>query len=150
MGASSFAQLLEQRKNQIEKKSLSERRRISRWRLALAELGLKINKWLDEPIKRKLVELSTYDKTIDEERLGTYAVKGWAVSLGGRRVTFDPVATYVVGAFGRVDIVGPTAKFILLREKDDGHWSLLDPSDPRRLAPLTKDVFERTLLTALG
>lgn len=150
MGASTFTQRLEQRKKQIERSSPSEKQRIGRWRLALGELGIKIRRWLDEPIKKRLVEVLAYDKTISEERLGSYVVKGWTVTLGGRRVTFDPVATYVVGAFGRVDIVGPATKFILVREKDDGHWSLIDSSDPRRSEPLTQDVFERILLASLG
>lgn len=150
MGASTFTQRLEQRKKQLEKTSQSEKNRLGRWRLALGELGIKIRRWLDEPAKKRLVEVLTFEKTISEERLGSYQVKGWIVALGGRQVIFDPVATYVVGAFGRVDIVGPAAKFTLLREKDDGHWSLVNPSDPRRFEPLTKDVFERTLLAALG
>ena len=150
MGASTFTQRLEQRKKEIEKNSHSDKSRITRWRLALGELSIKIRRWLDEPIKKNLVDVSAYDKTLHEERLGAYKVKGLVVSLGGQRVTFDPVATYVVGAFGRVDMVGPVAKFTLVREKDDEHWSLIDSNDPRRLVPLTKEVFERTLLAALG
>ena len=150
MGASTFTQRLEQRKKEIEKTSQSEKNRIGRWRLALGELSIKIRRWLDEPIKKSLVEVTSYEKTLHEERLGAYKVKGLIVSLGGRRVTFDPVGTYVVGAFGRVDMVGPVAKFMLVREKDDGHWSLTNPNDPRQLEPLTKEVFERILLEALG
>ena len=150
MGASTFTQRLEQRKKEVEQNSHAEKNRGGRWRLALGELSIKIRRWLDEPIKRKLVEVSAYEKTLNEERLGAYEVKGLIVSLGQQRVTFDPVATYVVGAFGRVDMIGPAAKFTLVRERDDGHWSLINPIDPRLREPLTKDLFERRLLEALG
>jgi len=150
MGDNSFTQLLEKKKQEIEKNSATSRRRLARWRMALGELGMKLSKWLDVPIKKHVVTLERNPKEIVEELLGPYTVNAWTVTIGGRRVVFDPIATYVVGSFGRVDVVGPAASFKLIREKDDGHWSLVDPSDPRLAIPLTKEVFEKVILAAIG
>lgn len=150
MGDNSFTQLLEKKKHEIEKNSTSSKRRLSRWRMALFELDVKLSKWLEAPIKKQVVTLAKSPKSIVEELLGPYTVNAWTVTIGGRKVVFDPAGTYVVGAYGRVDVLGPAAKFKLIREKDDGHWSLVDPSDPRVATPLTKEIFEKILLAAIG
>ncbi len=150
MGDNSFTQLLVKKKHQFEKNSASSKRRLSRWRMALIELGMKLSKWLEAPISKQVVTLEKSSKSITEELLGPYTVNAWTVTIGGRRVIFDPIATYVVGSYGRVDVVGPAARFKLIREKDDGHWSLVDPSDPRITTPFTKEVFEKILLAAIG
>jgi hypothetical protein len=150
MGDNNFTRQLEKKKQEIEKNSVASKRRLGRWRMALGELGFKLSKWLDAPIKKQVVTLARNRKEIVEELLGSYPVNTWIVTIGGRRVVFDPIATYVVGGFGRVDVVGPAASFKLIREKDDGHWSLVDPSDPRLAIPLTKEVFEKILLAAIG
>lgn len=150
MGDNGFTQQLERKKQEIEKHSVASKRRLARWKMALGELGTKLSKWLDVPIKKHVVTLTRSPKEIVEELLGSYTVNAWIVTIGGRRVVFDPIATYMVGGFGRVDVAGPAASFKLVREKDDGHWSLVDPSDPRRIIPLTKENFEKALLTAIG
>lgn len=150
MGDNSFTQLLEKKKHEIEKNSASSKRRLSRWKMALIELEMKLSKWLEAPIKKHVVTLAKSPKSIAEELLGQYTVNTCTVMISGRRVVFDPIATYVVGSYGRVDVVGPAAKFKLIREKDDGHWSLVDLSDPRVATPLTKEVFEKILLAAIG
>lgn len=150
MGDNSFTQLLEKKKHEIEKNSASSKRRLSRWRMALIELEMKLSKWLEAPIKKHVVTLAKSPKAIVEELLGQYTVNTCTVTISGRRVVFDPIGTYVVGAYGRVDVLGPATGFKLIREKDDGHWSLVDPSDPRVATPLTKDVFEKILLAAIG
>ncbi len=150
MSTSTFTQRLEQRKKESEGKARPDKIRIDRWRVALMELRSKIRKWLDDPLKKKLIELTEFEKELHEDRVGAYKVKGVIVSLGRQRIVFDPVATYVIGAFGRVDVVGPAAKFTLIRQKDDVHWSLVNPNDPRQFEPFTKETFEQTLLQALG
>jgi hypothetical protein len=150
MGDNGFTQLLEKKKQAIEKNSVASKRRLGRWRMALGELGMKLTKWLDLPVKKHVVTLSRSPKEIIEELLGPYSVQKWTVTIGDRRVVFDPIATYVVGSYGRVDVIGPAASFKLIREKDDGHWSLVDPSDARLAVPLTKEIFEKILLAAIG
>jgi len=150
MGHSDFTELLEKKRQQIEKNSAASKRRLGRWRMALGELGMKLSKWLDVPVRKKVVTLERSQKEIFEEALGSYSVTVWTVTIGGRRIVVEPIATYVVGSFGRVDVVGPAASFRLVREKDDGHWSLVDPSDPRITTPLTQEVFERIILAAIG
>ena len=150
MGDNSFIQLLERKKLAIAKNSVASKRRLARWRMALGELDMKLTKWLELPVKKHVVSLSRSPKEIIEVPLGPYSVQKWIVTIGDRRVEFDPIATYVVGGYGRVDVVGPAANFKLIREKNDGHWSLVDPSDARLAVALTKENFEKILLAAIG
>jgi len=150
MGDPKFTELLAEKKKREQHVSMTSKRRLGRWRMSLGELGMKMRNWLDDPIKKGVLELTTRKKQIAEELVGTYEVNVWDVKLGSKVVTFEPIATYVIGAFGRVDVKGPAAGFRLIRESDTGHWSMADPSDPRRTTPLTKELFQEILLSALG
>lgn len=150
MSDTAFSDQLARKKKQLEQPTADVKRRIGRWRLALGELGIKLQKWLDDPVRKQIVTIEKVKKDISEELAGTYEVHGWLVKLGTKTVHFDPVATYVVGSYGRVDVKGPAGTFRLIREKDDGHWSVVDAANPTTTYPLTKALFQDMLLTALG
>jgi hypothetical protein len=57
---------------------------------------------------------------INEERLGSYATKRLVLRIGTDEVVFNPVGTLVIGARGRVDMVGSAgdARFLLVPSDD--------------------------------
>jgi hypothetical protein len=64
------------------------------------------------------------DKTITEGLIGTYSVPVLQIKLPAGVLYVDPVARYVIGADGRVDLYSwPTLQRLLLIRRDD-KWVL--------------------------
>jgi hypothetical protein len=59
---------------------------------------------------------------LEEEHLGQYQADSMTILLGSDKVSLTPVGTLLIGAKGRVDMVGPagTVKFILAGKQSDG------------------------------
>ena len=64
------------------------------------------------------VHITRGTKQINEEYIGTYDVKFLEVQIGTIKINFDPIGTRILGAKGRVDMLGPhgTVKFVLVPE----------------------------------
>jgi hypothetical protein len=53
-------------------------------------------------------------KTIDEELIGEYSVPTRAILIGTYRVRLDPIGANIIGAHGRIDMIGPYGKSTFL------------------------------------
>jgi len=85
-----------------------------------------------------------------ERLLGTYEVPTLEVHVGPRRLYVEPVARYVFGADGRVDILSsPSLNHVVLARQGD-QWKLYDqqrtpldvPWDATHFTSLSKDLAE--------
>lgn len=101
-----------------------------------------------------------------EEALGSYEIESAKVRLGTKTLSIVPVGTFVIGAFGRVDVTGPNGKvtWLLLGERmESAVWHVVHPvSVPSALrspsarstrgtfVPLTKDLFEQLFVDLFG
>jgi len=47
---------------------------------------------------------------LTEEDLGRYDVESLELVLASRKLTFEPIETMLIGAFGRIEVSGPTGK----------------------------------------
>ncbi len=111
-----------------------ERRR--EWIGAVKQLYAKVeDDLLAESIKRRLVSVSRVDKVIKEEYLGTYRVPELVLDIKGEIVRFSPKGRNVVGAKGRVDLVGDIDAVTLVLEPA-GHWSVVVSRVPRQVVTL--------------
>lgn len=90
-----------------------EKRR-SEWLQSLNRLYSQIESFLDKYISAKQI-LRRY-RTIDlnEEYIGYYKAKQLTLKVGRQEVNFVPIGTMILGARGRVDVVGPTGRVQLL------------------------------------
>lgn len=81
-----------------------------------------VKSWLEDYHSKGLVKYSYTNKNITEENIGSYEVKKLDLTLAGSRVTFDPIGTLLIGAKGRIDLVGPkeTIKFVLVDKSSKG------------------------------
>jgi hypothetical protein len=61
---------------------------------------------LAESIAQGLVTVSRSEKKIKEEYLGTYRVPELILDISGESVRFSPKGRNIIGARGRVDLVG--------------------------------------------
>lgn len=90
---------------------------------------------LAESIAQELVTVSFADKEIKEERLGTYKVPELILNISGETVRFSPKGRNIIGAKGRVDLVGDMDAMTLVLEPS-GQWSVVLSRAPRNVAAL--------------
>jgi hypothetical protein len=91
------------------------------------------------------VELAEQEKNVSEEFVGQYTVPELVLRVGDERVIFSPKGINVVGAAGRIDVVGDRGEAILVwRGGDD--WNIVVSRVPVvRLVPLTAESFADVL-----
>ncbi len=95
-----------------------------------ADRGLELDEWLEqvdffysvissylkEYIDRDQITLRKSPLKIFEERIGEYST--WTITLlfGSKQIKFEPIGTNLIGARGRIDLLGPNGKvkFVLV------------------------------------
>lgn len=86
------------------------------WLQQLSKFYKKVEGFLEEYLKNKKVLLNYTEKEIFEEYIGSYSVKVLNIELGNHKIKFEPIGTNLIGAKGRVDLIGANGqiKFILV------------------------------------
>lgn len=62
---------------------------------------------------------------ISEETLGNYEAPGLQIRIGAAGISFEPIASVVLGGYGRVDVSGPNGQMKLIA----GDARSFDPED---------------------
>ncbi|MDB5309868.1 MAG: hypothetical protein JWO38_4070 [Gemmataceae bacterium] len=119
--------------------------RVAEWRKAVDTLFARIRPWCEalsgSPAVCKNINL------VREERSGEYLVRElFVIPIGGDRLidplmVFTPVAAWVVGWDGRVDMTGPGDRYILNYSRAAGAWYHVPNYLPYRQLPLTETLF---------
>jgi hypothetical protein len=99
---------------------------------------------LAESIAQRLVTVSHQEKEIKEEYLGTYRVPELILDIKGETVRFSPKGRNIIGANGRVDLVGELDAMTLLLEPV-GHWTVVLSRVPRHVAALDAKTLAEAL-----
>lgn len=125
-----------------------ERRR--EWIGAVEQLYRKITgELLADDIEKGLVTVSRVVKEIKEEYLGTYEVPELILDISGQTVRFSPKGRNIVGAKGRVDLVGELDAITLILEPA-GHWSVVVSRVPRHVVSLDRRALAEALPRVMG
>jgi hypothetical protein len=83
-------------------------------------------------------------RTLTEELIGSYTVPSLRIHHPAATLLLEPVARYVVGASGRVDLaVFPSYDKLLIVRGDDGGWRFASASREDFEEPWTRDDFVR-------
>ncbi|MCX5654961.1 MAG: hypothetical protein NTY65_09975 [Planctomycetota bacterium] len=90
------------------------------WINDVTKLLSQIRKWCE----REDWEVTQHEKCVTEELLGTYTVPLLRIRPPGGFLYVEPVARYVIGAEGRIDIYSSPAMNRMLLVLQDGHWTL--------------------------
>jgi len=96
------------------------------------------------PIAQRLVTVSRGKKKIEEEDLGTYWAPELNLDISGETVRFSPKGRDIMGAKGRVDLVGELDAVTLVLEPA-GHWSVVLSRVPRYVAALDSKTLAEAL-----
>jgi len=101
--------------------------------------------YLAGPIAEGSVVVSQGDKTIVEEFIGQYIAPELTLQVGDEKVVFSPKGTNIVGASGRIDLIGEMGIKTLVVQRD-GRWGIVATRTPTlKVVPLDKE----SLLSAL-
>lgn len=112
---------------------------------AVQALHGRIGNLLAEPIRQNMVRLQQRKKDLTENYIGTYSIDDLSLVIGDEQVRFSPRGRNIVGAEGRVDVVGERGEAILILGHDE-KWGLVESREPKlKVAPLN----EATLAEAL-
>jgi hypothetical protein len=92
------------------------------WLKRLAEFYSDVDKYLGEYVQSGKIKLETKSISLNEDYIGQYQADSKYISIGSSLVTLKPIGTLLIGAAGRVDMVGPAGavKFILTGKDSDG------------------------------
>jgi hypothetical protein len=115
--------------------------RVGQSRARIAGLYSDIREWLATVQPPVLID--EYEVRLNEELSGPYSMPALSIRRGNRSIEVQPIAIWVVGAQGRVDIVGPTDRRILV---DDGQaWQIVTDDFQRYSLPLDANVFRQAI-----
>ncbi len=96
-------------------------------------------------VQDKVVSIARSKKTIEESLIGQYDIDELVIQVGTERVVFSPKGRNVVGASGRVDLIGDMGRKTLVLQPGD-RWGIVKTRTPTlKVVPLDED----TLLEAL-
>jgi hypothetical protein len=118
------------------------------WVRSIQHLYDRVEELLADSIAAKDVAVRKFDADITEEFLGTYSVPVLDLIVGNERVEFRPKGITVIGASGRVDILGDGDTVTLLRDREDAEtgWSVVRRRVPKlEIAPLDRDSLQYAL-----
>lgn len=87
------------------------------------------------------VEIARTDKVVTEDFVGEYHIPELILRVGDEQVVFSPKGTNVIGAKGRIDVLGDRGDAAILWQ-GDGQWRIVASRTPAlRLVKLEVESF---------
>lgn len=97
------------------------------WLEAIEQIVGEVQSWATS--RGWWVEREMKNVSDDDDRIGTYQVPMLRIQTPSSRLIFEPIARYVVGARGRVDLaVFPSYHSVAVVRRDDG-WRIVDDAN---------------------
>jgi len=115
------------------------------WLAALQDLYQQVQQFLEQPIREGSARVENRQINITEAHLGEYATTELLLVVGDERVRFVPKGRNVLGAAGRVDVLGEAGEAMFVLEPGR-QWLVVRSKYPHlQLVPLTPESFEEAL-----
>lgn len=118
------------------------------WLTGLNQLYAEINDWLSVPIQEQIVIVSYEETTLVEDFVSPYLVKNLCINVGTELVILKPMGMNVIGAAGRVDMLGEDGIIMLVllkQETGEYQWHIVIRTTPNQYFPLVKESFTDAL-----
>lgn len=120
---------------------------LEEWLEALGKLYDQLEQWL-RPAQAEGLKIRRYQKEISEYELGTYQAPALEICFGLSKVRIEPVARFIVGGAGRVDIDSSRGIFKLIRDSGTQGWFIVrktlanaEPLSESSFEALIKEIF---------
>lgn len=113
--------------------------------VAVENLYKQIESMLAEPIGLKSVALHRRPKQLTENYIGTYSADDLILVIGDEQVRFSPRGRNIVGAAGRVDVIGERGEATLIVQPDL-QWGFVQSRQPAlRVVPFDESTLAEVL-----
>ena len=144
MSSSKLDEFLRTKSNQQAPEPIDWNAKKMSWEFALNELYTHLESFLGNLISEGVLKLSRRPVTVQEDYIGSYQVEQLVLSVGQEQVVFAPKGVTVIGAKGRVDVLGQASTRTLLWVKGNGSspsdWSFIVTRSPKlKLADFSQE-----------
>lgn len=97
------------------------------WLGHLDKIYKKVESLLHKYVSAGQIQIGYRQVELNEENIGPYTAKQMVLRIGPKSVVLEPIGTLLVGAKGRVDIIGPAgnAQLLLVDSSASGPASLI-------------------------
>lgn len=114
--------LAEKKEEKVAVSTIDWKQEKLRWLHYIDEFYLRIEEWLVPYKAKDLLQYTFEEITLSEENIGDYKTRRLRLEISNDSVVFDPIGTNLIGAFGRIDMVGKngTIKFLLVDKDSTG------------------------------
>lgn len=151
--ADQLVDFLRGRKEHAEQEKIDWAAKKDIWVRSVENLYGIVEDMLRDSITAKDVSVRRVEGQVTEEYIGTYTIPTLELNIGAEHVEFVPKGLTVIGATGRVDVLGARDRVTLLREQQDveSNWSIVLQRVPNlRTAALDREslryALERVML----
>jgi len=141
----------------------AERKKL--WLKSVDKFYQKVIKWLKPYSEKGLLKID-YKKIIkNEQYIGEYEIEEMILAISNEIVKFDPIGTFIIGAHGRIDMIGNgTIRFVLVDSesehsqfrkgkdspgKKEFEWKISTSPPDIRYMSLNKDSFSDSLIEVI-
>jgi hypothetical protein len=107
-----------------EGESKLPRDRVDKYRAAISRLIKDIKSWLSSSITSGQVKVHPVRPVGRSEHGHSYTVEAWSFNIGPRYVAVEPRGTWVIGAYGRADLVAQPGGSVVLTLDENFEWYL--------------------------
>lgn len=136
-----LSELLQKKKTQAGGEGIDWDARRAKYLTEVKALYDQIETAFAEAIADKTIAVERRTKQLSEHPIGTYAVDDLVLFIGDEQVRFSPRGRNIVGAEGRVDVIGERGEAILIAQPDS-RWALVQSRQPK----LQLAVFDESVL----
>lgn len=124
------------------------------WKKRLGELFCEIHQWFQPLIDEEIIQFKEEVIDLHEEQFGSYQASKLTLSIGLSNFEVVPVGSVIVGGFGRVDLIGPHGRAMLILAAENAtlpleerqlssKWYLVNRDNRLKLAPLSEETFKQ-------
>ncbi len=110
MSTEAFDNFVKRRLNEAKNNNLSVNtdwdKRREDWIRSLNNLYSRMEQYLEKYLKADQIQVTREEIEISEEFLGSYVVEKLTFQIGNEKVVAQPIGRNVIGASGRVDLIG--------------------------------------------
>ncbi|MHC4663822.1 MAG: hypothetical protein ACYS8W_19340 [Planctomycetota bacterium] len=136
-----LAEFLKHKKTE-EKSGKTQLKNIrEKWVGTIHSLFQTILEWIKKAEDEKLINVYKHNIQLSEKNIGRYAVDKLELIVLDRQIIIEPIARFIEGCDGRVDIYHGYENFRLLYSGKNDSWQIEDRKDQGYRKPLTRENF---------
>jgi hypothetical protein len=116
-----------------------------KWMGTIHSLFETIREWIKKAEDEGLVSVYRHNVQLSEKNIGRYTVDKLELLVLDRQIIIEPIARFIDGCDGRVDIFHGHEAFKLLYIENKDEWFIEDKKNPGIQRPLDRDSFVEIL-----